>query len=499
MPLVPDPSGASGYISAPYLSNAPDAFCIGRLVTRSGKGIDDKVKYGGDQGIIIFGPNGKGKGTSLLIPHLLQSSGSSLVVVDPKGELAAVTAKYRQELGRVVVINPFGLHTELSDYQDLKSAGFNPLAKLDPASDSFNSEAAQLAEALVSVGGSREPHWPMSGRALVAAIIMQATINARNLGKVPTIADVRELLCQMSDAPHEGNNKEGLGIPKLAREMMRQQKHTGLKNKAAQFVDWNREIQSIASTARIQTEPFDDNEIARDLRKEGLDFADLKREPITVYLVLPPLMMERHSKWLRLIITAALQNVLRPRRQGEPRVTFLMDEFFALGHMEIVSTVWALVRGYGVQMVPVLQDLGQLKKLYPDMWETFIGNAGAITSFATNDLTTAEWFSRRAGETTRDITSESQSINFGSSLGSNTGGQGGGTTSFSESSGTSFSSSSAPQKTTLITPHTLFGLPPYYMVGVVDGMSDVLPLYAPPYLDIKECVARKRDNPFYPG
>ena len=39
----------------------------------------------------------------------------------------------------------------------------------------------------------------------------------------------------------------------------------------------------------------------------------------------------------------------------------------------------------------------QLKKLYPDMWETFIGMAGAVASFTPNDMATAEWLSRRDG------------------------------------------------------------------------------------------------------
>ena len=76
-----------------------------------------------------FGPNGKGKSTGIVIPHLLQSSGSSIVVVDPKGELAAVTAEYRRTLGRVVILNPFALLANRRGYEDLKGCGFNPLAR----------------------------------------------------------------------------------------------------------------------------------------------------------------------------------------------------------------------------------------------------------------------------------------------------------------------------------------------------------------------------------
>jgi type IV secretory pathway TraG/TraD family ATPase VirD4 len=33
-------------------------------------------------------------------------------------------------------------------------------------------------------------------------------------------------------------------------------------------------------------------------------------------------------------------------------VFFFMDEFAALGHLAIIETTWALVRGYGIQLVP---------------------------------------------------------------------------------------------------------------------------------------------------
>jgi type IV secretory pathway TraG/TraD family ATPase VirD4 len=44
---------------------------------------------------------------------------------------------------------------------------------------------------------------------------------------------------------------------------------------------------------------------------------------------------------------------MRLREPGEPRVFFFMDEFAALGHLSIIETTWALVRGYGIQLVPV--------------------------------------------------------------------------------------------------------------------------------------------------
>lgn len=494
-------------MSFPVLgSTSPEAIELGRLV-HPRDGISNKIRYGGERHVLLFGANGSGKGTRILLPNLLDMRGArSLVVVDPKGELAAVSAPFRRHVGRVVILNPFGVLTDRQGFEDMESVGFNPLAALNPSARDFNVQASLLADAMITVE-SKQPHWDESARALVAALIMYVVIVARKRDGIPTLSRVRELLCLPSDAPHKGNDFEGAGIPKLAREMMRSS-IAGLRNKASQFTEWNNEIQSIVSTAKRHTECFDDPEIADDLARDGFDFRNLKREPVTVYLILPPEMMERHGKWLRLVLTASLQASMRPREAGEPRILFMLDEFAALGHLKLIETAWALVRGYGIQIMPVLQDLNQLKSLYKERWETFIGNAGAVASFAPNDTTTATWLAARLGDTTRMMTtqssstSESSGTNTGNSEGVNMNPGGGGSssgTSGGQSSGRSNSTSSntSPVKVPLMTAQQLHGLQAGFMVLLMAGLSNAAPVYAPAYFRIEQRLNRARVNPYY--
>jgi type IV secretion system protein VirD4 len=490
-------------------SSEPDAIRLGRFADSEHRTITGRMGYGGERHVIVFGPNGSGKGTRLLVPNLLQSRGRSIFVIDPKGELAAITAPYRRTLGEVVIINPFGLFVDRPGYADMKSCGYNPLSKLDPGARSFNREAAQLAEALVTVS-EKDPHWDASARALLAAIIMYVVMEARLMlspqikatagvgahtlfrgDSVPTMARVRELLCLASDKPSAANGYRGTGLPAIALAMMKTG-IAGLRNKASQFTSWSNEIQSIASAAKRQTEAFDDDEIAEDLARDGFRFSEMKKRPVTVYLNLHPDLMERHSKWLRLVVTAALQSVMRLREPGEPKMLFLLDEFAALGHMEIIETVWAAVRGYGIQILPVFQDLTQLKGIYKERWETFIAQAGAVTAFGVNDLTTARWICDRAGDTRRVI----ESSNRSSSSTTNTGNSPGGATS-GISNTTSVSSSSQPTRVPFVQPHSLFGMHEGATVSFLAGLSDMVPGYAPPYWDIDQCVRRARANPYY--
>ena len=123
------------------------------------------LPYVGDRHLVTLGPNGSGKSRRLLLPNLARLPNWSILVVDPKGDLATMTASYRANRGnQIVMLNPF-------DVLGLGTHGFNPVAALDPKSDDFPDDALGLAEALVRVQG-QEPHWSESAQDLIAALAM---------------------------------------------------------------------------------------------------------------------------------------------------------------------------------------------------------------------------------------------------------------------------------------------------------------------------------------
>jgi type IV secretion system protein VirD4 len=431
----------------------------------------ERQRYSGERNLLLFGPNGSGKGTRFLMPNLLQMRDCSMVVIDPKGELAAVTAAYRRTVGEVVIINPFGVLADRPGYADLKSDGYNPLLALDPAAPSFNADASWLAEALVTIEGS-DPHWSRSARKLIAALIMHVCLKDRGS---PSLSEMRRLLTEPVIEPDKKNPGHGIPVTAIA---MRRWDLPALTMKAGQFTRWNREVESVVSTADTQTEALDDAEIAADLAKPGVDFRELKKRPMTVYVILPPDMMERHGRWLRLIISSALRAVMRLREPGERRVFFFMDEFAALGHLSIIETTWALVRGYGIQLVPVLQDLNQLNELYKERWETFIGMAGVVEAFGPNDLTTADWLSRRPGDATEVV--------IGYNISQSAGGP---------SEGVNYHQVKIPR----LTPHELFDTPEGHAHVFLANMANRVPMYVPAYYEIATARERARDNPYYTG
>lgn len=425
--------------------------------------------------LLVIGPNGSGKGTRLLIPALLQISGRSIVVIDPKGELAAVTAGWRRTVGDVVVLNPFGLH--VGRYPDLASAGYNPLASLDETAPTFYDDAKGLAEALITVEGDPQRHFPESARGLITAAIMWE----RKLhGEQASLKRVRMMLTEREEWADEGGTRRLVRGLRRTAEMMCEaaekfpdQGGWQIASLASRFVaEFNNETRGIQSTLDTQTGWILSEPLAGDLERNGIDFRALKQKPSTVYVILPGERLREHSTWLRLVIAWALRGLYSP---GGVPVLFIMDEFAQLGRLGPIEDALGQGRGYGIALLPVLQDINQLRDLYRERAETFAGMSGAVFGFPPNDMNTARWMSERSGEETivgmsagESDTGDGPRVNY------------------------------RPETRPRYRPADLFNVPEGHGLVWAAGQAEPQPVYAPPYWDIARCRQRARPNPYHP-
>jgi type IV secretion system protein VirD4 len=82
------------------------------------------------------------------------------------------------------------------------------------------------------------------------------------------------------------------------------------------------------------------------------------------------------------------------------KVNFIIDEFGALGHLQVIDDCLALGRGYGLGLQMFIQSLGQLKGCFPkDGGQTALANTAQIF-FSTAEFDTAEKISKRLGNAT---------------------------------------------------------------------------------------------------
>ena len=338
---------------------------------------------------LTFGATRSGKNVGAIIPALLTYNGSA-VVIDPKGENSWVTAPRRRAMGqRVVILDPWG------EVNRRYAAGapteqitrFNPLSVLDPADSEFADDVALLADALITPSGG-DTHWTDSARELLAGLI--AAVVERRPGTA-TLRDVRRLILldqtefAAAIAIFEAGNPDGLGSRKLA-----------------SFKVANREVDSIRSTARTQTAFLESTSLADGMETDdpAFDLAELATGWTTLYLVLPVDRLQSHGRWLRLVLTLALRAIARQPIPPANPVLFLLDEMGTVGRLSMVEQAFGLMAGLGVRLWGFLQDLNQMKRDYPESWETFIANSAVIQILNARDQTTCEYFSEYFGRMT---------------------------------------------------------------------------------------------------
>lgn len=355
-------------------------------------------RYDGDRHILLLGPNGSGKTRRLLYPNLLSLQRWSVLVVDPKGLLAGLTIN--QRIGTKIVLDPFKVTS-------LPSAGFNPLSALNSADDTFPDDCLGIARSLIQIEGS-EPHWSASAQDWVCALIMYEKLKH---GDAATLVGVRKNLGgSQADTRQLAADMCVLGDEEDCGELV---------IKASRFLDINeesKELNSILSTALTQTRWLDSRPIKADLSGGTFDFATMKDRPVTVYLVLPPNRLVTHGPWLRLMITAVLQPLLREVKPSATPVLFMLDEFAQLGHLPVIEENLAVMREYGVKLWPVFQDVAQGQAIYGKRWPSFLSNSGIVQSFSAMDVDTAELLSKRSGQTSEWIEVPSESRNLGREL-----------------------------------------------------------------------------------
>ena len=335
-----------------------------------------------------------GKGVSLIIPNLLQYRGSC-IVIDPKGENAWITAQYRRdELGQKVhILDPWGeVNRRYGDLAGQKEtiSRFNPLSILDPESPHYAEDIAYLADAII-INQGKEPHWDDSARELVAGLIaFTVEQHAQDENAPPPSLPLLRLLLTQPAEKISGlaETAQALGAESVA------------ARKLGRFATYSREVGSIVSTALTQTAIFDSRTLEESLSHSDFSFDDLVTGRATIYLVLPVDKLQTYGRWLRLMVSIGIRTVARNVRPLDLPVLFMLDEFGTIGRLSAVAQAYGLMAGLQMCIWAFVQDLVQLRRDYPDDWETFIGNSEGVSFFNIMDQFTCEYLSRMLGTET---------------------------------------------------------------------------------------------------
>lgn len=346
------------------------------------RGASHPVSYVSDRHMLTIAPNCSGKGTTAIIPNLLTYEGS-VVVIDPKGENAMITADQRTNLGQeVFVVDPWSI-------TGLNGSCFNPLDWLVAGDIEIGDNAMVLVDAIIMALSENDKFWDEEAKALLVGVVIHVAIDPEFDGK-RHLGQVRDLLLL------DGDN-----LQKLFKAMLQSPQPIVRSTGARCLQKEEKLLANVLASVQAQTHFLDSPHVRESLSRSDFRFEDLKTNPMSIYLVLPSDRLNSHGRWLRLLIQQALTvNARNIEQKPEKSVLFLLDEMPALGKLSLVEQAFGLMAGYGMQIWGICQDASQLKRIYGDGWETFVSNAGMIQYFGSRDNMTAEYFSKLCGVTT---------------------------------------------------------------------------------------------------
>ena len=347
--------------------------------------------YSGKAHLLTCAPARKGKGIGVVIPNLLHFQGS-VIVTDPKGELAAVTAQHRSErLGQdVAVFNPWGLH-------GLPQQRINPLENIialaaDPAlqrglTDEVTAIAMQLYP---EPEDTRNRYFREGSRGIMRAVLLYLALEKPSLCTLPEMWRIIANPLRLERAVAAMRKLDALGgiLADLGDDLAHQ-----MKDNADLFGDFR-------AGAVQQLSIFEPGGYLADaVSASDVALSDLKSGNVSLYLAFPPDRILSHGAALGLIVNQAITAVARSPEKG--KVLFMLDEFANLGKLSGLAESLTALPGLGVRVWMIVQEMAEIVRLYgPHTAKTIQSQAEVRQFFAVNSDELAQSLSRALGQKT---------------------------------------------------------------------------------------------------
>ncbi len=386
------------------------------------------LRHRGPEHILVFAPTRSGKGVGIVIPTLLSWS-ESVLVHDIKGENWALTSGFREKVlkQRCLRFSP----------SEMDSARFNPLSEIR-LDDNLVKDVQNVSTMIVDPDGKGlQDHWAKTGFDLMTGVIIFVLVSdelgssQRNLSTVQAILSdggpVRELAERLAaDKDTETDTKTK--IAEGFRAVMEYIRDTGYEKISAglctdvELVAWktasqaaqsflnkaSNEASGVLSTALSFLSLYRDPIVAANTSVSDFTIESLMQRRTSLYLVVPPSDKDRLKPLLRLVINQVVRRLTEKMEFDETgasrsrfphKMLLLIDEFPALGKLEIFEEALAFIAGYGLKALLITQDLSQLTKAYSKD-ESIMSNCHIRIAFAPNKIETAELLSKMSGAST---------------------------------------------------------------------------------------------------
>ena len=387
---------------AGLLKQTPQSILLGKYKGRY-------LWLGGAQHVITISPTRSGKTTSIAIPVLL-SYLQSMIVLDLKGELHKATSGWREAQGQLIRV--------WAPYDEAGNTHrFNPmtaLAGMDPGKRI--GEIQTIAAILYPDEQGKDPFWTSQSRAAFTALASymfeswdHQSKQFLAIGATKLIPDINtsadfpslERILRFSSGTDGQNTKDMLQsiLKDPACTFISPQTRTVFGNLAGLA---EQTFSSVIATMQAPLQQFLSPVLAAATNATDIDIGSLRKRPTTLYVIIPTNKLDESSKLLNIFFSSVIGNNLGKQLGEEPDLKYqmlmLMDEFTAMGRVDVWAKRISIAASYGVRDLCIVQSRAQLRSAYGDNdAQNFITNHGAQVVFAPREQSDANEYSEMLG------------------------------------------------------------------------------------------------------
>jgi len=352
----------------------------------------------------LAAPPGAGKGVSFVIPNLLTYP-ESVLNFDPKSENFNITSGYRSKvLGQKVfrfspdnkpVDDPSLQETEKSNAE---SHCWNPLDYINTHRHEILSDIRKMTALLINAPDGENQGFYLSARAALDGIILyilETPNEEKTLYRAWEINNYsggidKWVASTIAERSKEINNP----LSEQCKSMLMAYANEDTKKRST--------TKGIIDTALTV---FTDAKTRAATSKSDFNFEDLRRKKINIFVCIAPTNIPRYQNMLNLFFSQALSVNTEVLPEDDPSLKYqclaLLDEFVALGKIELIRASSGYTRAYNMRYAIIFQNMSQVSSIYSQegaqsLLETF---HNSIT-FAVPSVDEAAKVSARLGNTT---------------------------------------------------------------------------------------------------
>lgn len=344
--------------------------------------------------VLVCGGSGAGKTRFYAKPNVMQAN-TSMVILDPKGEILRDTGQLLREKGYEVRI------LDLINME--KSHCYNPFVYLKTDNDVQRLVTNLFKATTVKGAQSSDPFWDTAASMLLLSLVFFLKYEAPT--KEQNFPMVMELL-RNGDIPEDVDGYMSPLDELMDRLEAREPDHIALKYYRNYRSGAAKTVKSIQITLAARLEKFNLESLSALTVTDELDLASMGEKKVALFALIP----DNDTSFnflISILYTQLFQQLFytADRKYGgllPVHVHFIMDEFANVSLPDDFDKILSVMRSRGVSVSIILQNMAQLKALFEKQWESIAGNCDTFLYLGGNEQATHKYVSELLGKQTID-------------------------------------------------------------------------------------------------